>query len=484
MEGIIERRGQNGYSGGIYKSVNRRPVGVFADSQLKAIREYTKRDGLILPEEYIFIDEGISGRNAEKRPAFMQMIGIAKSKPKPFESILVWKFSRFARNREDSIVYKSMLRKQCNIDVLSISEQLGEDKTSILIEALLEAMDEYYSINLAEEVRRGMTEKANRGEVVSAPPFGYDVENNIFVPNAETVPIVQMIFTDFLNGLGIREIAIKLNDLGILTKYGNRWENRTVEYVLRNVVYTGKLTWTPNKKKGRNYDNPDTIISTGKHEPIIDSVIFDKVQEKIDENKKRYPKYARTAPSEYMLKGFVRCSNCGATLTQACRGKGLQCHNYAKGKCEVSHYISLNIINGLVIDNIKNDIEKNEFNIVIAQNKVSSDNGITQKLIDKENLKLQRIKQAYEAGIDTIEEYKESKLKVLSKISELEKKLVAKELTKEEINKKLSGKIKKSFSILLDDTASQTVKNSVLRKFIREIIYNRKSDTVEIHYQL
>ena len=82
----------------------------------------------------------------------MQMIGIAKSKPTPFSSILVWKFSRFARNREDSIVYKSMLRKQCGIDVVSISEQLGEDKTSILIEALLEAMDEYYSINLAEEV--------------------------------------------------------------------------------------------------------------------------------------------------------------------------------------------------------------------------------------------------------------------------------------------------------------------------------------------
>lgn len=454
------------------------------DSQIKAIREYTKRNGLILPEEYIFIDEGISGRNAEKRPAFMQMIGIAKSKPTPFSSILVWKFSRFARNREDSIVYKSMLRKQCGIDVVSISEQLGEDKTSILIEALLEAMDEYYSINLAEEVRRGMTEKANRGEVVSSPPFGYDVENNIFVPNAETVPIVQMIFADFLNGSGSREIAVKLNDLGILTKYGNRWENRTVEYVLRNVVYTGRLTWTPNKRNTRDYDNPNTIITTGKHQPIIDLDAFDKVQEKINGHKKRYPKYARTSPSEYMLKGIVRCSNCGATLTQACKGKGLQCHNYAKGKCEVSHYISFSIINDLVINAIKKDIEKNEFSIVLVQNKVSSDNEVTQKLIDKERFRLQRVKQAYEAGVDTIDEYKENKLKVLSKISELEKKLVVKELTKEEINKKLSGKIKKSFSILLDDTASQTVKNSVLRKLVREIIYNRKSDTVEIHYQL
>ena len=103
--------------------------------------------------------------------AFQQMIGTAKQKSHPFDAILVWKFSRFARNREDSVVYKSMLRKQCGVEVVSISEQIGEDKTSILIEALLEAMDEYYSINLSEEVVRGMSEKARRGGTLGRAPF-------------------------------------------------------------------------------------------------------------------------------------------------------------------------------------------------------------------------------------------------------------------------------------------------------------------------
>ena len=134
------------------------------ESQIKAIREYAKRNGYVLPNEFIFMDEGISGKTAGKRPAFMKMIGLAKTTPKPFDAILLWKFSRFARNREDSIVYKSMLRKQLGIDVISISENLGDDKMSILFEAMIEAMDEYYSINLAEEVKRGMTEKAKRGE--------------------------------------------------------------------------------------------------------------------------------------------------------------------------------------------------------------------------------------------------------------------------------------------------------------------------------
>ncbi len=131
-------------------------------SQIKQIREYAKNHGYIVPNEFVFADEGISGKNTQKRPAFNRMIGLAKTKPKPFECILLWKYSRFARNREDSIVYKSMLRKQLGIDVISISENLGDDKMSILIEALIEAMDEYYSINLAEEVKRGMTERVSK----------------------------------------------------------------------------------------------------------------------------------------------------------------------------------------------------------------------------------------------------------------------------------------------------------------------------------
>jgi DNA invertase Pin-like site-specific DNA recombinase len=81
------------------------------DAQLKAIKEYAKKHDIQIDPRYIFKDEGISGRKAEKRPAFMEMIRTAKSKPSPFNKILVHKFDRFARNREDSIVYKSLLKK-------------------------------------------------------------------------------------------------------------------------------------------------------------------------------------------------------------------------------------------------------------------------------------------------------------------------------------------------------------------------------------
>ena len=208
-------------------------------SQLKQIRKYAKEHDMILPDDFVFIDEGISGRKADKRPGFQRMIGTAKIKPAPFETILLWKFSRFARNREDSIVYKSMLRKQCGIDVVSISEPLGEDKTSVLLEAVIEAMDEFYSLNLSEEVRRGMNEKFSRGGVVSQPPFGYKIGDGVFVPDEVNAPIVQMIFKDYIGGMTYRQLAHKLNAMGVRTTHGNTFGNRNVEYIISNPVYTG-----------------------------------------------------------------------------------------------------------------------------------------------------------------------------------------------------------------------------------------------------
>ena len=95
------------------------------DSQLKLIREYASRNGYCVPDEYVFYDDGISGRSVKKRKAFNDMIAFAKSKEHPFQAILVWKFSRFARNQEESIVYKSMLRR-IGVSVISISETIDD----------------------------------------------------------------------------------------------------------------------------------------------------------------------------------------------------------------------------------------------------------------------------------------------------------------------------------------------------------------------
>ena len=133
------------------------------DSQLEEIRKYAQREGLRLLDGHIYIDAGISGKKADRRPAFMRMIAQAKEENCPFSVILLWKYSRFARNQEESIFYKSILRSKCGIEVVSVTEPLLAGPFGSLIERIIEWMDEFYSIRLSQEVKRSMPVNAQRG---------------------------------------------------------------------------------------------------------------------------------------------------------------------------------------------------------------------------------------------------------------------------------------------------------------------------------
>ena len=225
------------------------------DAQLRCIRDWGNVHGYYIPDEYVFIDNGISGRKAKKRHDFLRMIGLAKTKPaSPFEAILLWKFNRFARNQEESIVYKSMLRKKCNVDVISTTQQTTKDIYGDLIERIIEWTDEFYSIQLGEDVFRGMTENALRGNFQSSPAFGYKVEKGQgLVIVEDQANIVRMIFNLYANTMmGFYEIARHLNRLGYKTKKGGAFETRTIRYIIQNPIYKGYLRW--------NYANGTTRV--------------------------------------------------------------------------------------------------------------------------------------------------------------------------------------------------------------------------------
>ena len=158
------------------------------------------------------------------------MIGLAKGDDHPVDLILVWKFSRFARNQEESIVYKSLLKKQHNVDVVSVSEPLSDDPFGSLIERIIEWMDEYYSIRLSGEVYRGMKENALRGAYQARPPLGYKVVEHgkppVIVP--EEAKIVRTIFEKYTNeSMSFFDIARYLNSLGLKTSHGKSFERRS-----------------------------------------------------------------------------------------------------------------------------------------------------------------------------------------------------------------------------------------------------------------
>lgn len=457
-------------------------------SQLVEIRKYAKAHNIIVPDEYVFIDEGISGRSADKRPDFNRMIGTAKLKPRPFDVLLLWKFSRFARNREDSILYKSMLRRDLGVEVVSISEPIGEDKTSILMEAIIEAMDEYYSINLAEEVRRGMTQRIKQGQPNTYPPIGYAMKDGEYVENPDTAPIVRKIYEDFAAGKPLLVIAQELNALGLRTRFGNRFENRTVQYILRNPVYIGKVRWTPTGRTRRVWDNPDTLVIDGTHPALVSCELFNLVQTKLDDNKRRYARYSRTSGEPFMLKGLLRCSCCGSTLTLSARSKAasgpsVQCHRYAKGQCPESHSIQLAAITEAVLAQIDADFTALNFGIMTADAKrLKSDNAaeLLARQRAVEERKLERIREAYEAGIDTLEEYRQRKAAIEARIAALDASAPPPSETISPAD--FAAAHRDDLAKLHDAGVDEAEKNDVIRGFVRNVIFDRKNSSFKIQY--
>lgn len=454
------------------------------DSQIKTVRQFAKQHGYIIPNEYIFRDDGISGRRADKRPAFNNMIAAAKQKPSPFCAVLLWKFSRFARNQEESVFYKSMLRKN-GVDVVSVSEPTVEGPFGSLIERIIEWTDEYYSIRLSGEVKRGMTERVERGGAVSIPAFGYDIVNKQYVINPETAPIVKRIFADYLSGIPIVRIARQLNEQRVTTTKGNVWENRTVEYILYNPVYIGKIRWNPKRRTRRNYDDPDIMIVDGNHEPIIDTDTFEQVQQRLAAQKKAHPRNMHTKINEeYMLHGLVKCSACGASLSMCSKGIGLQCIKYTHGKCNTSHYISINKLNKLVIAALEVAFETESFELTVKDRPAAAE--LTEididAMIDKEQKKFARIREAYENGVYTLDELKESKRIADHNIAEWKKKAVKPENTMGELVKAFIEKKKDIIPQLKSDDVTESEKNELLRSFVDKIIFNRTSETIRIFY--
>ena len=126
-----------------YSSDNQREESI--EGQIRECKEYANRNDITILGEYI--DRAISAKT-DNRPEFQRMI--KDSYTKLFDTIIVWKLDRFARNRYDSAYYKNVLKKN-GVKFISAKETLGEGAESIILESMLEGYAEYYSVELAEK---------------------------------------------------------------------------------------------------------------------------------------------------------------------------------------------------------------------------------------------------------------------------------------------------------------------------------------------
>lgn len=458
------------------------------ESQLNEIKKYAARNNLVIDPNHIYTDAGISGRKASKRPEFQRMISAAKAAPSPFDVILVWKFSRFARNQEESIVYKSLLRRDCGVEVISISEDIGDNIFGSLIERNIEWFDEFYSIQLSSEVRTKMTLVAEKGLVQTSPPFGYRKKHH---ESMQIVPDeaewIRFIFSSFASGKSMLSIAKHLNDSGVRTRRGNNFDNRGIEYILHNPMYCGYVRWTPtgNTLGRRIYDSEDTIVKKGDFEPIVTKELFDRVQKLLSERKRTHKRCGKPSDMKgHWLSGLVRCSACGSSLSYSPAQNGFQCWKYAKGQCRTSHYISEKKLTAAVIEAIESVTVTEDFvientPIVIPESELDYD-----KQLDRISAMLDRAKAAYVAGIDTMEEYGENKKRILCE----QDKILAKKKEAEdrrvlppaaEVQKRFNGIVS-----LLKSDSGKDEKAAAVSAIVDFITFSRPEDSIKIFFRL
>ncbi len=339
-------------------SSDRQDVDLSISAQLKALRKYASDHNYNVIAE--FVDEAETSRSSA-RPEFKKMTSLARHSKKPFEMILVYKFSRFARNREDSIVYKTMLKKK-GIQVISITEPFDDTPSGRMLEGIIEVMDEYYSDNLGEEVLRGMRESASRGFYLSArAPYGYrktkikdgNKERTVLEIEPSQAAIVKSIFDDVLSGNGLIDIVRSLNNRSIPGPNKKDWIKTSLHAILNNKIYTGTLVWGKNSKH-----NIEPVVVENAFPSIINEETFNSVRSSLAERAPAFT-HPRRVSSRFLLSGIAVCGYCGKAMVgrEAKSGKFAYyaCSTLDKkgaGSCH-SVYLNQEKFESLVIDQIK-----------------------------------------------------------------------------------------------------------------------------------
>lgn len=243
---------------------------------------------------HMYIDEGITGTSAEKRPEFMQMLNDAENGD--FDLILTREVSRFARNTVDTLQYTRKL-KAIGVEVFFINDNIktfdGDGELRLTIMATL-AQDESRKTSI--RVKSGQKVSMEKGVFYgNGNILGYDRVGKEMVINPEQAKTVRMIYDWYLDGWGLRKIQFELEKLGRLTAAGkSNWHAATIGHILKNPFYCGIIKYRKQfvpdfleQKKINNYGDVEQIIVKGTHEPIVTEEEFERVTSIMNSHRKK-----------------------------------------------------------------------------------------------------------------------------------------------------------------------------------------------------
>ena len=276
-----------------YSSDNQREESI--EGQLRECTAFAEKNDITILRHYI--DRAYSAKT-DNRPEFQHMI--KDSSKHLFDMVIVWKLDRFSRNRYDSARYKTLLKRN-GVKVVSATEVISDGAEGIILESVLEGFAEYYSADLAEKVGRGLTENALKCKFNGGnKPVGYVIDKEQhFQIDPLTAPFVLGAFKRYDEGATMKELVDYLTENGVKNVYGEQLNFNSVQRMLKNRRYIGEYSF-------RDIVIPDGIPA------IVPKDLFDRVQQKMEKNKKAPARHK--AEDDYLLTTKLFCGYCGAYL--------------------------------------------------------------------------------------------------------------------------------------------------------------------------
>ncbi len=363
-------------------SKERRDVSV--PSQVEELKALAKAEGDLMVR--VFKDKAESAKS-DDRPAFQEMIALAKSKDRPFERVYCYDTSRFSRRREHAAAYKTILKK-AGVELVFLKLPKSDSYLDGIIEGVFEVFDEFHSMKSKADGLRGMRQNAKKGyRAGGSAPYGYrlipayegtnaeggPVIKNKLEPDPETAPVAREYFERRAIGESRSSILRDFNKRGLRPPRGNTWRQSTGHYMEQNTrVYLGHLIWNRHQERidgqyvgGSKYRNEsEWVVSENAHEAIISEDIASKVKA-LSRNDGRG--WHGRRESSYTLSGVLYCAKCRERLTgnagfYACAGrKRLDGH-----KCRTAK-ISQGMIEREVVRVIKEEFIRPEYYAVFIK---------------------------------------------------------------------------------------------------------------------
>lgn len=284
----IENGGRNAVIYARYSSHNQREVSI--EQQVQKCTEFAEREGLTVIN--IYSDAAISGRT-DNRPAFQRMMKDCRKHE--FQYVVAWKSNRIGRDMLEAMINNATLMRE-GVRCLYVEEDFDDTASGRFALRTMMNVNQFYSENMAEDIRRGLMDNASKAMANTRAPFGYAIgEDRKYVIREDQAEIVRQIFHRVLEGWSYAELMEDLNRRGIKTALGHKWNKNSFHAMLHNEMYIGVYKYS-------------TIRIEGGVPALIEKSLFEEVQHRLRTKKNPIGRSRNCA--EYLLTGKLFCGHC------------------------------------------------------------------------------------------------------------------------------------------------------------------------------